>query len=240
MRILFFSDFHGNNYTAENFFRDLQELHPDRVIFGGDVMGYYYGSDGIIDMLRRYNVTCLLGNHDRMFLDVLDGTRTEESLIKKYGNSYLGAEGLLKEDNVQFLRSLSPKTEITEGSLRMVFIHGSVVDPLNGRIYPDTVINDPGPYSGIDYVFCGHTHHKMEKHIGKTTIINPGSIGQQRDGKGCTFLMFDTDTREYALHEVSYDIESLVRDIDVRESDPAMKKKLTEVLYRKPDYRQRS
>ena len=240
MRIIFLSDFHGNNYTAEVFFRDMEELHPDRVIFGGDVMGYYYGADRIIDLLRQHNVTCLLGNHDRLFLDVLDGTRTEESLIRKYGNSYLGAEKLLKEDNVHFLRSLSPKTEITEGPLRMVFLHGSVTDPLNGRIYPDAVIEDTEPYRGIGYVFCGHTHHKMEKQAGKTKIINPGSIGQQRDGKGCTFLVFDTDTEVYTLHEVKYDIESLVRDIDVRETDPAMKKKLTEVLHRKPDYRKQA
>ena len=240
MRIIFLSDFHGNSYTAENFFRGIQEFEADRVIFGGDVMGYYYGADRIIDMLRWYNVTCLLGNHDRMFLDVLDGIRTEESLIRKYGNSYLGTESLLKEENVRFLRSLEPKTEITDHSLRMVFLHGSIMDPLDGRIYPDTVIEDPEPYSGIDYVFCGHTHHKMEKRVGNTTIINPGSIGQQRDGKGCTFLVFDTDTGEYKLHEVKYDIESLVRDIDVRETDQAMKKRLTEVLFRKPDYRKTS
>ena len=237
MRIIFFSDAHGNQYTIERFFEMIKTLSPDRVIFGGDVMGYYYGSDRIIDLLRENNVTCLLGNHDRMYLDVLDGLRDEGSLIAKYGNSYKNCRNLLKQENTDYLRTLSPRLDLTEGGLHLTFVHGSVPDPLNGRVYPDAVFTDEKPYEGIDYVFSGHTHHKTEKHVGKTTIINPGSIGQQRDGKGCTFLLFDTDTQKYEIHEVRYHIPDLVREIDQKEDDPRMHERLIEVLYRTPERR---
>jgi len=236
MKIIFFSDAHGNQYTVRNFFVALSQLSYDRVIFGGDAVGYYYGANEVIDLLRENHIECLLGNHDRMLLDVLDGERTEESLIAKYGNSYKNAGGILTKENEAFLRSLTPKLEIC-GRPHMVFVHGSVTDPLNGRVYPDAVFDDVRPYEGIDFVFCGHTHHKMEKHAGATAIINPGSIGQQRDGKGCTFLLFDTETCSYEIHEVEYDRSRLEGEILEREDNPKMRERLIEVLYRKPDYR---
>lgn len=231
MRILFFSDAHGNQYTIQRFFEMLPHFSYDRIIFGGDAVGYYYGADQVIDMLKEHNVTCLLGNHDRMLLDVLDGKRTEESLIAKYGNSYKNADSILKKENVEFLRTLSSRLDIRE-ELHLVFVHGSVTDPLNGRVYPDAVFEDVTPYEGIDYVFSGHTHHKMEKHAGSTVIINPGSIGQQRDGKGCTFLLFDTQTRCFEIHEVSYEIDRLVEEIKTNENNEKMQARLIEVLYR--------
>lgn len=237
MRIIFFSDAHGNQYTIEAFFEMIKALSPDRAIFGGDVMGYYYGSDRIIDMLRENKVTCLLGNHDRMYLDVLDGERTEESLIEKYGNSYKNCKDLLKQENTEYLRTLSPRLDLDADGLHLTFVHGSVPDPLNGRVYPDAVLTDAKPYEGIDYVFAGHTHHKTEKHVGNTTIINPGSIGQQRDGKGCTFLLFDTASRKYEIHEVKYNIPDLVREIDQNEDNTRMHERLIEVLYRTPERR---
>ncbi|MBQ9065616.1 MAG: metallophosphoesterase family protein [Blautia sp.] len=237
MRIIFLSDAHGNQYAMRIFFEMLPSFEYDKVIFGGDAVGYYYGGDEVIDMLRKNSVCCLLGNHDRMLLDVLDGVITEESLILKYGNSYRDAKSILKSDNIEFLRGLKSRMEISADGLNMVFVHGSVTDPLNGRVYPDAVFDDVTPYRGIDYVFCGHTHHKMEKHAGSTVIINPGSIGQQRDGKGCTFMLFDTVTRRSEIHEVRYDIPALVKEIEEREDSEKMRGRLIEVLYRKPDYR---
>ena len=237
MRIIFFSDAHGNQYAVREFFRAAWDLAYDRMIFGGDAAGYYYGADEVVSMLREQGVHCLLGNHDRMLLDVLDGKRDVDSLIEKYGNSYKDPASVLSKENEAFLRTLEPYYEIHE-DLRMVFVHGSVTDPLNGRVYPDAVFGDTAPYDGIDFVFCGHTHHKMEKKAGRTLIVNPGSIGQQRDGKGCTFLLFDSETRERRIYEVSYDRESLVQEVMRKEDNPKMRDRLIEVLYRRPDYRE--
>lgn len=39
MKIVFFSDAHGNQYAVDSFFEDVQTVGYDKVIFGGDVFG---------------------------------------------------------------------------------------------------------------------------------------------------------------------------------------------------------
>lgn len=239
MKIIFFSDAHGNQYAVEQFFQQIKQMEYDRIIFGGDVLGYYYGAEQIINMLRQQKVHCLLGNHDRMFLDVLEGKRSEASLIARYGSSYQNIETRISKENIAYLYSLQSRYDMETDGLHLTFVHGSVENPLDGRIYPDTILEQCELYVGIDYVFAGHTHHKMVKELAcHTTIINPGSIGQQRDGKGCSFLIFDTITREASLHVVSYDRTKLVAEIESNDTG-IMADKLKEVLFRTPKYRKK-
>ena len=88
-------------------------------------------------------------------------------------------------------------------------------------------------FEKYDYVFSGHTHHKLVKQFGKTILINPGSAGQQRDGKGTSYVIFDTRKKEWEICSFSYDIDSLEQDIDKFEKEiEDRKKKLKEVLRR--------
>ena len=234
MKILFFSDIHGNHYAAGQFFREIQSISYDKLIFGGDVLGYYYEPDCIISLLREKRAYCLLGNHDRMFLNVLEGKEDERELIKRYGSSYQNAASRVSKENVDFLYTLKSRLDMETDGLRLVFVHGSVSEPLNGRIYPDTVIGDDRDYEGIDFVFAGHTHHKMVRPLmNGCTIVNPGSAGQQRDGKGCSYVLFDTALRSFSFRSIPFEPESLIADIYRAEHDRKMREKLIEVLLRK-------
>lgn len=231
MRIVFFTDLHGNQYTYRRFVDDMLSLTPDHVVFGGDIFGYYYGQEDILSDIRNRGYTCLLGNHDKMFLDYLDGKINSDYLIGRYGNSYLNVENRISDENVQFIRNLKPEHRLSIDGLRLYFAHGSKLDPLNGRIYPDTDVTACDEYSGIDFAFLGHTHHQIIKYTHGCTIVNPGSAGQQRDGKGCKYVLFDTSTRQIAFKVIEYNRDSLVDDIN-RNDSGKMKEKLIEVLYR--------
>ena len=234
MKIIFFSDIHGNHYAAHRFFEDIQGISYDKLIFGGDVLGYYYEPDDIISLLRQKRAYCLLGNHDQMFLDVLEGAGDESELIKQYGSSYQNAASRVSKENVDFLYCLKSRLDMETDGLRLVFVHGSVPEPLNGRVYPDTEIDNDRDYDGIDFVFAGHTHHKMVKSLKNgCTIINPGSAGQQRDGKGCSYVIFDTVLRSFSFCPIPFEPEPLIRDIYRSEHDRKMREKLIEVLLRK-------
>ncbi|MCI9533573.1 MAG: metallophosphoesterase family protein [Lachnospiraceae bacterium] len=233
MKIIFFSDVHGNRYAVEQFFKDIKNISYDRLIFGGDVFGYYYEADKILSIFREKKVQCLLGNHDRMFLDLLEGKREEQELVKRYGNSYKKVSSKISIDNIEFLYSFSDRFEFEADGLRLVFLHGTITDSLNGRIYPDTVIQNFEDYKGINIVFSGHTHHKMIRKLSNgCTIINPGSLGQQRDGKGCSYIIFDTNLLSYEIRIVYYDLKPLITDIMEIEEKAEMKEKLIEVLCR--------
>lgn len=231
MRLVICTDIHGNQDAFSAFQKDMARLRPDQVIFLGDVFGYYYGQNEILTVLRRAGYHCLLGNHDKMFLDLLDGRIDLEDLCKRYGSGYRDALQTVSRENVAFLRTLSPELTMESDGLRLGFFHGSPEDPLCGRVYPDTVIEDPTPYVPFNYLFLGHTHHKMTRQIGHTTVINPGSLGQQRDGKGCSYAVLDTKDRSISIEIVKFDPARLAEEAAVRDPDlPSLR----EVLYRKP------
>lgn len=229
MRIVFFSDIHGNKYAFNMFLKQVENEKADKIIFCGDVFGYYYYADYIIQKMMRLNFICLLGNHDKMLLDILDGKLDPRGPALKYGSVYMTLKDDLSESSIDFLRELSPQYSFKTDGLSIGVFHGTPDDPLNGRLYPDTNMEKTDSYSKYDFVILGHTHHKMLRQINHTFVINPGSLGQQRDGKGCSYLIFDTITKSFDFHTVNYNISNLVYDIERFDHG---NNKLTEVLYR--------
>lgn len=232
MRLVVFSDVHGNKYSFQTFIEQLKMIEYDEVIFCGDVFGYYYYTDEIVKYMMENQFICLLGNHDKMLLDVIDdkySSEKKESLCLNYGSVYKDPKANLSENVVDYLRSLKPKFTIKDTKIKIGFFHGTPDDPLEGRLYPDTIIHASEQYTQFDYVFLGHTHHKMIRQIDNTKVFNPGSLGQQRDGKGCSYMVFDTKTRECTINIVRYNRSLLIKDIGVFDDG---NEKLVEVLFR--------
>lgn len=230
MKVIFFSDIHGNKYALDSFLNNIANYKADKVIFCGDIFGYYYHQNDIINKFRNNNISCILGNHDKFFLDIVDGKLDENVLINKYGNTYKGIKDRIAKENIQFLRTLKKHLILKYNNINIGVFHGSPIKELDGRIYPDTEIEDTSKYECYDYVILGHTHHKMVKKIKNTTIINPGSLGQQRDGRGCSYVILDFNLNCFEFKTVEYNIETLVSDIDFFDKG---NEKLKEVLFRK-------
>lgn len=221
MRIVFFSDIHGNLCAFRAFQTQLTIEKPDMVVFCGDVFGYYYHQNEILADLLASGWTCLLGNHDNYFLKLLDNKMDVEQLCQKYGSSYRRCieESRISQKHAAFLRGLKSHETVTVGGLKIAVFHGSPTDPLEGRVYPDTPITDAEKYTPYDFVILGHTHHKMVRKVGNTTVINSGSLGQQRDGRGCSYLLFDTRERSYQFKLVQYDVKCLMDEIERNDPD---------------------
>jgi putative phosphoesterase len=231
MKIVFFSDLHGNIYSFQSFLNWLQDSGMDHCYFLGDVFGYYYYQNEILDILRNNtNITSLLGNHDQYFLDLLQDDSLEEKLIKKYGNSYKNIKKRISNENVNFLKKLPEHLSFSVNNKKISIYHASPRNFLYERIYPDTEIDNEADYTKYDYVILGHTHHKMVKKLNSTFIFNPGSLGQQRDGKGASALVLDLMNGSYEFITFEYEINKLVNDIKRYD---AGNDKLEEVLFRK-------
>lgn len=233
MKICFFTDIHGNGYAFDSFLQSISGQNIEHIIFGGDVFGYYYDTNQILNRLRQQNIVCLLGNHDKMFLDLLDGLTNESSLIARYGNSYKNIVSQISQENIVFLRHLPIQYEmITEQQKVLGFFHGGPSNPTEMRIYPDTPLTSTDAFRRYDYVFCGHTHHKMIRKIAACTLINPGSAGQPRDGRGTSYCVFDTKTNSCQIKTFPYNKKALLEDIRIKETSSRMQNKLSEVLMR--------
>lgn len=230
MKIAFFSDIHGNIYTFREFIKYIHKNKIQLSVFCGDIFGYYYYQNEIIDVLRsRKDIICTLGNHDKIFLDIIDNKVDEKEYAYKYGNTYHNIRSKISKENVEYLKAIPHCLKLQYDSINVGVFHGTPEDYLNGRLYPDGNIKNENLYTQYDYVILGHTHHKLVRYIKDTTIINPGSLGQQRDGKGCSFVVMDTISKTFTFEVIDYDIDDLVMDIKRNNDD----EKFIEVLYRK-------
>ncbi len=233
MKLVVFSDLHGNSYALDGFLEKINNLQYDYIIFCGDIFGYYYNQKEVIKKLSDIDrLFWVRGNHDGYFLNIYQGKIPAGNYIRKYGHSYAGLKDKYTIAEVRILESCKAEYVLEADGCRIGIFHGTPGDPLEGRLYPDTFIRNSEKYSQYDIVILGHTHCRMVREEGNTLVMNPGSLGQPRDGKGCSFAVMDTQLRNIKFHTVEFDSFLLYQQID--KFDPGLKK-LKKVLERRSD-----
>lgn len=204
-----FSDLHGNSLTLKAMLSALKSDRIDAFICCGDIVGYYYNETQIVEMLWQLpHLYIVKGNHDVMYCRAERDESFRKKLCQKYGNAYKTIDRTVCE----YLARIPEKIKLSVDDKHILIVHGSERSPLCGRWYPDSVI-DVGA-NEYDVIFCGHTHYSMMRKQGDTQIINPGSLGQPRDGKGFAYGIFDTKTGIWDAHTVEPNIDSLLCQIE--------------------------
>ena len=211
MKIGIFSDIHGNIYAFEKVYKKLIAEKCDQYIFCGDICGYYYAQNDIVEMLSGFkNLISVVGNHDRKFLECLSDEELLHDYSRKYGKSFIELKENISMDSLRFLESL-PEKYIDESHSFAVF-HGSPWNNLNEYIYPTDSIDKFSqlPYS---YVILGHTHYPLDKSINDVQIINSGSCGQPRDCSDPSYAILDLVSSKVEIKRVTYSPRALIRDV---------------------------
>jgi len=213
MKLCVFSDIHGNGPAFNSIYPCIVEECADYNIFLGDLCGYYYDQMEILRLLRNLpNLIAIKGNHDKIFLDILNGdVKLQEDHRKRYGKSM---DLLLACNNTELKKWLSscPDYYIEKDGLFSCF-HGSPENPLNGYIYPDTSMDLFSQQFNSKYLLLGHTHYKMKRIKNDLAIINPGSIGQPRDRGWPSYVTIDSKSRAVLFKSVKYNKEKLRKQI---------------------------
>lgn len=227
MKAVIFSDIHGNQYAFREFLREIQQMDYQLLIFCGDIYGYYYGQDEIICQFQKMNsLHAVKGNHDELAIKIWEQVeKADQAVIQKYGHSYCQ----LQKESMAYLKKQPVEKELLIDGKRVLIIHGTIEDKLSGRLYPLDSVKKIDPYIEYDYILCGHTHYKMDRRVGNTLILNPGSLGQQRDGKGFGFLYLDFSTGFYEFRNIDLELKALEQEIDLYDPE---NKKLKEILHR--------
>lgn len=212
MRICVFSDIHGNKAAFDAVWNSMRQEDVSAYLFLGDLCGYYPEAYAAYQVMREIpNLFAVIGNHDRMFLDIFDGNL---ALRKEYRERYgLAMECLLSEasqDVATWLRMLPPMVSLADGTV--LGVHGSPGQPLDGYVYPD-MEKLPLPSADFHFVLMGHTHYKMYRQQDGVVFSNPGSVGQPRDGGWPSYALFDTDTGGWDFREICYDRELTRRSV---------------------------
>ncbi len=228
MKVGILADIHGNIYAFEKVLKSLKKDRLDFYIFCGDICGYYYNQNEVIEILKEMkNLICIRGNHDEMFLKILENPVLERRYSQTYGKSYSILKKNISPENLTFLQNLPQKYIIGEYGIGI--FHGSPWDYLNGYIYPTDSLER---FGGLPFriILLGHTHYPMDKKIGRLRVINPGSCGQPRDYNEPSYVIFDFDSEELIFKRVTYDIKLMIQDVKRQKEENSY---LTEILQRR-------
>lgn len=210
MKICVFSDVHGNA-DALNKMIEEEKNRVDRFYFLGDIFGYFYGQISVIDTLMAMKNTYFIkGNHENNYLSGLKDNYLKDQFVTRYGLSY---SITLSDKQLTFIERLPEFREEDISGLRIGFFHGGPNNKLEQRVYADTVIMDEELKGNYDYIFIGHTHYRFMRNVKLKTVVNPGSIGQPRDGKGFSYCIFDTEEQQIAFKNVEVNISKLLGNL---------------------------
>jgi len=222
MRYAIFSDAHGNIDAVNAMFMKAEKMDIDKYIFCGDIIGYFHQTTEVIKCLRQNRVLCIKGNHDAQYINALSDAALRENLAKRYGRSYMT---YLPKEYIIWLRNLPYRGSLSDEYASILFLHGSLKDALEGRVYPDTRITDEFIDDNYTYIIMGHTHYRMNRNYKNVILLNPGSIGQPRDKQGFSFMVLDTLKGEVGFHNISLDIKKLRKKVIQNENISIKNKK---------------
>ena len=221
------SDIHGNLESLQAVLGDIDEQGITEIYCLGDIVGYGPNPCECIDLAMLWDV-CVLGNHDQAALCAPEsfGLGAEQAIYwtrRQLNESPAGPDQ--KARRWDFLNEM-PRCHRDSG---MLFVHGSARDPLTEYVFPEDVYNVPkieNLFALIhDCCFQGHTHvpgifthggdflNPAQFELGNTkTMINPGSVGQPRDGdwRACYVVLCD---RSVSFRRVEYPLEGTIEKI---------------------------
>ncbi|PSP22381.1 metallophosphoesterase, partial [Halobacteriales archaeon QH_10_65_19] len=149
------------------------------------------------------------GNHDRA---VAGGGRFAFNSLAGAGVEH--ARETLTDDQIEWLGALPTTRREFDGRVRIV--HGHPEDPDR---YTYTREFSPRLLGDEDVIVLGHTHVQGHERFDEGVVLNPGSVGQPRDGDPrAAYATFDLDDLAVTEHRVEYDVDRVqeaVADADL-------------------------
>jgi putative phosphoesterase len=209
MQIGLVSDVHGNRVALDAVLSAMPDV--DRLVCAGDVVGYNPWPAECVEAIRGRSVPTVSGNHDRA---VAGGTNF--SFNSMAGAGVRHARDALDDDQVAWLAALPDERRACNGRVKLV--HGHPDDP-DRYTYPDAF--GPDLLGDEEVLVMGHTHVQHHEVYDEGIVVNPGSVGQPRDGDPrAAYAVLDLAEGTVTEGRVEYDVERVleaVRDADLPE-----------------------
>jgi putative phosphoesterase len=203
MRVGIISDVHANRVALEAVLEDMPDV--DELVCAGDIVGYNPHPAACVAAVRDRGVPTVMGNHDRM---VVTGRNFRGNHMARAGVEHARTE--LDDDAIEWLSGLPDERILFERRLKVV--HGHPDDP-DRYTYPAEF--SPGMLGDEDVLVMGHTHVQHAAQYGEGIVLNPGSVGQPRDGDArAAYAVLDLDALAVEERRVAYDVAAVQADIE--------------------------
>ncbi|HEY3420709.1 MAG TPA: metallophosphoesterase family protein [Methanomassiliicoccales archaeon] len=209
MRTAIISDVHANLPALKAVLAEIDGMGINHIISAGDVVGYYPYPNEVIQLFRERSVVGIAGNHDRTVI------RTQvTSMNHAAGEAARWTARELTESSRAYLAGLPPRTHVTIGGKLIGLYHGSPRDDVE-YVFEEEAGPELLKLSGTRLLIMGHTHVPFIHRSKEGTIVNPGSVGQPRDGDPrAVFVVHDSTKDDFTIRRTEYDIESVVKAVE--------------------------
>jgi len=212
------ADIHGNLAALNAVLLEIEEV--EEIWCLGDMVGYGPNPNECCKIIKDRAKHCVLGNHDAGVLGKID-----LSLFNVFAAEAIKiTQKILEKKNKDFLENLVKIKELGE----VILVHGSVKNPLTEYIFETHQAEISLTNFTQKFCFVGHTHYPVvfekekdfvseivphfEREIKLKKdcryIINPGAVGQPRDGDWrASFGLFDDQDLTFEFRRVTYPLE---------------------------------
>ncbi len=202
MRVALISDLHGNELALDAVLADVQRRGADRLVCLGDVATLGPRPSAVLNRLRSFGVSVILGNHDEFLLD--------PELIRRYTEAPVIVEAvdwcrsILSSAELESLRAFHRTLSIDLGAGASLFLfHGSPRSHMEDLLAttPAEEVDRLLDGHSATVLAGGHTHVQMLRQHRGLLLVNPGSVGlpfkEYVGGKAPTIMAH----AEYAIVE---------------------------------------
>jgi predicted phosphodiesterase len=225
MRYFVLSDIHSNIEALQACIRRAGQAGYDAVLCCGDIVGYGPNPIEAIDLVRELNAVTIRGNHDRVAADREDAHEFNQHARR----AIFWTRSVLPDSYLEYLAGLPMGPLSVAESAQLV--HGAIADE-DAYIFTDADGDENLRIAQQRLTFFGHSHipsvfandangdsteppsYEFDEFTAvkcdgtAKLLINPGSIGQPRDGDPrASFLIWDNQRGRLEFYRVDYDIE---------------------------------
>jgi diadenosine tetraphosphatase ApaH/serine/threonine PP2A family protein phosphatase len=225
MRVAVVSDIHSNLQALEAVLAAIDADAPDQLWCLGDLVGYGARPNECCAAIAERADVCLAGNHDLAVRGTID-------LAEFGGEAGIAASWtrtVLEPEAQALLERLEPQGRANGVAL----YHGSARDPIWEYVLSDEAALATLELAESPLVLVGHSHVALrvvqsddelegglaaagtEVELGGVhALLNPGSVGQPRDGDPrAAYLLLDLEAQQASFRRVDYDVERTQREI---------------------------
>ncbi|HZC29391.1 MAG TPA: metallophosphoesterase family protein [Gaiellaceae bacterium] len=218
MRVAVISDVHGNRHALDAVLAEIDAESVDGVWCLGDTVGYGPQPNECCRLVQTHADLCLVGNHDLAAL----GELTVSDFNEDAAAAVIWTTQMLTEESRRFLRGLEPQAHADSVQL----FHASARDPVWEYVLSEEAARRTFDLTDAPLVLVGHSHVALALTLDGTGVagglaasgtklelagrwlVNPGSIGQPRDGDPrAAWVLADLAQRSLTFRRVAYPVE---------------------------------
>ena len=226
MKFAIISDIHSNLHAFVAVLEEIDRQGVEGIFCLGDLVGYNAFPSEVLDIVLQKKIPSIMGNHDI----VCCGLENPIWFNSAAREASLWTRKRLSDEKKMYLRNLPNEMNVQD---KVYAVHGSptsrddyimdLMDALNnfqhlpdkkisiclfGHSHIPSLFSDRGP---------SHDTGRAGKHMlspRNRHFINPGSVGQPRDGDPrASFAILDTEEFSFEIIRLKYDIDSAMKAV---------------------------